>query len=408
MSAPAPAGRGAVAIVRHSFYPFELNVKREAEALRDAGFAVHVICLRGSGEAKREDVEGVQVYRLPVAHQRGSILRYIWEYNAFFVLASLKLARLHRRHHFVAVQVNTMPDYLVYTALYPRMTGARVVLHLHEPVPELFRTMFPDRWFTGAFIRLLTAVEQGAIRFADRALTVTDQMRDNYVRRGADPSKFTVVVNVPDDRTFRIERYQPIIDRARALKAEERARGVFRVVTHGAIEERYGYDTIVKAVAQARADVPGIEFRFMGSGSFREGVLALAQELGVGDRVKYLGFVPFETMIEEIVMADVCVVPVKASPYSELVHTNKMYEYMAMQRPVAASRLGSVAAYAADDTLLFFEPGNAEDLAERLRWAARHPDELAAQVARASQLYEKHRWEREKNAYLGAYGDLTG
>jgi glycosyltransferase involved in cell wall biosynthesis len=408
VSAPAPATRGAVAIVRHSYYPAELNVKREAEALRDAGFAVHVICLSGRDEAGRGEVEGVQVYRLPVAHQRGSILRYLWEYNAFFVLASFKLARLHRKHRFAAVQVNTMPDYLVYTALYPRMTGARVVLHLHEPIPELFRTMYPDRWFTGAFVRVLTAVEQGAIRFADRVLTVTDQMRDNCVRRGADRSKFTVVVNVPDDRTFRIELYEPIVNRARALKEEERARGVFRVVTHGAIEERYGYDTIVRAVALARAHVPGITFRFMGSGEFKDGVLKLAQELGVGDCVKYLGFVPFETMIEEIVMADVCVVPVKESPYSVLVHTNKMYEYMAMQRPVVASRLGSVAAYASDDTLLFFEPGNAEDLAERLRWAAGHPDELVALVARASRLYEKYRWDREKNAYLGVYRDLAG
>jgi hypothetical protein len=79
--------RRAVAIVRHSFYPFELNVKREAEALRDDGFDVHVICLRGPGEARRATV-GRRVYRLPVGRRRGKILRYLWEYNAFFVLAS--------------------------------------------------------------------------------------------------------------------------------------------------------------------------------------------------------------------------------------------------------------------------------------------------------------------------------
>ena len=103
--------RGAVAIVRHSFYPLELNVKREAEALLAAGFDVHVICLRGEGEAPEETIEGVRVYRLPVGHKRGKVLRYLWEYNAFFVLASNKLNKLNREHAFVAVQVNTMPDY---------------------------------------------------------------------------------------------------------------------------------------------------------------------------------------------------------------------------------------------------------------------------------------------------------
>jgi glycosyltransferase involved in cell wall biosynthesis len=136
-------------------------------------------------------------------------------------------------------------------------------------------------------------------------------------------------------------------------------------------------------------------------------VLRLAETLRVGDRVRHLGFVPFEAMIEEIILADVCVVAVKESPYSVLVHTNKMYEYMAMQRPVIASRLQSVAAYAPEGSILFFEPGNDADLAERLRWAARHPEELARQVERASQLYEKHRWQRERSAYLDGYHELA-
>ncbi len=399
--------RGAVAIVRHSYYPSELNVKREAEALRSAGFDVHVVCLRNEGEAKRENVEGVEVYRLPVGHQRGSVLRYLWEYNAFFLLASLELARLHRRYRFVAVQVNTMPDYLVYAALYPKMTGAKVVLHLHEPVPELFYTMFPDRWFTGPFVRLLKWVEQGAIRFADRALTVTDQMRDNYVARGADRARISVVVNVPDDRYFRIELYEDVVKRAAEVRRSERARGVFRVMTHGAIEERYGYDTIVRAIARVQDEIPGVEFRFMGSGSFLDDVLGLAESLGIKDRVKYLGFVPFETMIEEIVMADVCVVAVKKSLYSVLVHTNKMYEYMAMQRPVVASRLDSVAAYAPEGSILFFESGNEAELADCLRRAARHPEELDRQVEAASRFYETHRWNREREVYLANYRGLA-
>lgn len=395
--------RRAVAIVRHSFYPFELNVKREAEALRDAGFAVHVICLRGQGEVAREAIEGVEVYRLPVGHKRGKILRYLWEYNAFFVLASSKLARLHRRHRFVAVQVNTMPDYLVYAALYPKLSGARVVLHLHEPVPELFQTMFPGKWFTRPFVWLVTRVEQASIRFADRVLTVTDQMRDNCVRRGADASKFTVVVNVPDDRHFARDRWDHLRPRLAAIKAEESARGVFRVLTHGAIEERYGFDTIVRAVALAKDAVPGIQFRFMGAGDYLEDVKYLAGEQGIADRVHHLGFVPFEQMIEEILLADVCVVAVKKNAYSVLVHTNKMYEYIALERPVIASRLDSVAATLGEDALLFFTPGDDADLAQRLRWAASHPAELAQRIANANATYSALRWERIMGSYLGTY-----
>jgi glycosyltransferase involved in cell wall biosynthesis len=395
--------RQRVAIVRHSFYPFELNVKREAEALRDAGYDVDVICLRNAGEAPVEVIEGVNVHRLPVGHKRGKITRYLWEYNAFFVLAAAKLAALHNQRRFAAVQVNTMPDYLVFVALYPKLTGARVVLHLHEPVPELFGTMFPSKWYTRPFLWTLERVEQASIGFADRAITVTDQMRDNFVRRGADPAKIAVVVNVPDDRYFRIERYEHLRAKVDAIKKDEHARGVFRVLTHGSIEERYGFDTIVRAVAIARDNVPGIEFRFMGGGDHLSHVLALAKELGIGDRVHYLGFVPFEQMVEEILLADVCVVAVEKNPYSVLVHTNKMFEYMALERPVIMSRLDAVAAYMHDDAALYFDAGNHDELALRLIDVANDPAAAQARVRHASDLYREHRWENEKREYLDRY-----
>jgi glycosyltransferase involved in cell wall biosynthesis len=400
--ASAPA-RKRVAIVRHSFYPSELNVKREAEALRDHGFDVDVICLRGENEAARETIEGVVVHRLPVGHRRGKILRYLWEYNAFFVLAALKLAGLHRRLHFRAVQVNTMPDYLVFVALYPKLTGARVVLHLHEPIPELFETMFEGRWYTPAFVTLVTIVEEMSIAFADHCFTVTEEMKRNYVSRGANPDKITVIVNVPDDRYFRLERYEHLRSKVEAIKRDERARGVFRVVTHGSIEERYGFDTIVRAVAVAKERVPGIEFRFMGGGSHLSNVLALARELGVEERVHYLGFVPFDQMVEEILLADVCVVAVEKNPYSVLVHTNKMFEYMALEKPVIMSRLGAVAAYMSDDAALYFESGSHAELAECLVEAARDQQANEARVRRATALYAKHRWDNEKLLYLDRY-----
>jgi len=393
----------AIAIVRHSFYPSELNVKREAEALRETGFEVHVICLRGENEAARETIEGVEVHRLPVGHRRGKIFRYLWEYNAFFVLAAVKLAGLHRRLHFRAVQVNTMPDYLVFVALYPKLTGARVVLHLHEPIPELFETMFEGRWYTPAFVTLVTIAEEMSIAFADHCLTVTDEMKRNYVSRGANAEKITVIVNVPDDRYFRLERYEHLRSKVEATRRDERARGVFRVVTHGSIEERYGFDTIVRAVAVAKERVPGIEFRFMGGGSHLARVLALSKELGVEDRVHYLGFVPFDQMVEEILLADVCVVAVEKNPYSVLVHTNKMFEYIALEKPVVLSRLDAVAAFLPDDAALYFEPGNHQDLARQLETAAQDPAAAAARTLRAGERYREHRWENEKRLYLDRY-----
>jgi len=399
--------KGNVCIVRHSFYPWELNVKREAEALLEDGYGVHVVCLRDHGEVSHETVDGVEVHRVPVGHQRGRILRYLVEYTAFFWMASFTLLALHYRHHFRAVQVNTMPDYLVFTALIPRLTGARVVLHMHEPVPELFATMFQG-WYSGVFSALARLAERISLAFADRVLTVTREMRDNFGSRGADVNKITVIVNVPDDRYFKLDHYEHLTEKVAALKKDERRQGLFRVLTHGAIEERYGQDVIVRAVARLKDDIPGIRFRFMGKGSYLEGVLDLAQALRAEDHVEYLGWVSMEEMVTEILAADVTVVSQKSNLYSNLVHTNKMYEYVALQRPVVASRLGSTEAYFGDAAVLFYDSTDDADLAEKLRHVYAHPEQLRGRVEAATQVYDTYRWSREKRKYLGVYNDLLG
>jgi len=395
--------KGAVCIVRHSSYPAELNVRREAEALLGDGYKVHVICLREKGQPAREIVDGVSVRRLPVRHRRGRISRYLFEYNAFLVLASLELIRLRLR----GIQVNTMPDYLVFAALIPRLMGVKVVLHLHEPMPELFDTMFPNR--RHAWLKLLIRwSERLSLAFADHVLTVTREMRDNVSRRGSDPSKITVIVNVPDDQLFRLDRYGSLVARIATARQEGRRQGVFRVLCHGSIEERYGFDLVVRAIARLLKDIPGIEFRFMGRGSFLPDLLALAKELKVDANVTYLGFVPFETMIEEILAADVTVVPMKRNPYSILVHTNKMFEYLALQRPIVASRLDSVAAYFPNNAILYFEPDNDADLARRLREVFTNPQANAGRVGAATALYEAYSWSKEKRKYLAVYDSLLG
>ncbi len=397
--------RGNACIVRHSYYPSELNVKREAEALREDGFKVHVICLRGPDEAKFEVVDGIEVHRLPVGHKRGKIGRYLIEYNVFFLLASWKLMALDLKYRMRVIQVNTMPDYLVFCTLLPKLAGAKVVLHVHEPMPELFGTMF-DRRYGGFFTWSIKLAEKLSVKYADRVLTVTREMRDNMGARGADVNKITVIVNVPDDRFFRLDRYEHLVEKVNLAKREQRRKGSFRVLCHGAIEERYGIDLIVRAVARLKDEIPGIEFRFMGAGDYLPEVLNLAAELKASDHVNFLGFVPFETMIEEILAADVTVVPIKKNPYSVLVHTNKMYEYVSMQRPCVASRLDSVAAYFPDESLVFFEPGNDEDLAEKLKYVFAHPDEMQRRIENTSEIYETYRWQRERKKFLGVYHSL--
>jgi len=397
-------------VVRHAYYPQDMLVRREAMALRDYGFDVDVICLRSSDQGATETIDGIHVHRLPLSRTKGGIGRYLYDYLTFCVLVALKLTIHHLRRRYAFIQVNTMPDFLVFATLLPRLFGAKIMLQMYEPTPELWaarlgliceedlgNSSFRQR----ALIRVLRWVQQASVRYAHAVFTVTQQLKDNLVAHGANPDKISVVLNVPDTRLFGLK--------ARDLQpgsGEPAFSNGFTMICHGAIEERYGHDTMLRAIAAVKSSIPNLELRITGSGSYLDEFLAQVEALGLQDRVKYLGYVPLSQLVEELGQADWGIVAQKSSLYSNLVHTGKMYDYLAFGKPVIASRLRAVQAYFDPDSLCYFTPGDAKDLARVLLELHRNPARYTTWVRNAQQLYERYRWENQREIYWAAYARL--
>ncbi len=131
-------------MVVHAYYPLgEIRVEREALVLKDHGLHVDVNCLKGPRRPAIGLVDGIPVYRLPVRRRRGSgFIIQLLEYLTFLVLSSFHLSRLHLQNRYDVVQVHNLPDFLVFVALIPKLTGAKIVLDLHDLMPEsFFRTL---------------------------------------------------------------------------------------------------------------------------------------------------------------------------------------------------------------------------------------------------------------------------
>ena len=111
-------------MVVHAYYPLgETRVEREALALIEKGFEVDVICLKDEGELSFENVDGVDVYRLPVMRNKGGFIKQFGEYLNFFVRVLFKLISLHSKRKYQVIQVHNLPDFLVFSALYPKIRG---------------------------------------------------------------------------------------------------------------------------------------------------------------------------------------------------------------------------------------------------------------------------------------------
>jgi glycosyltransferase involved in cell wall biosynthesis len=378
-----------IAVLRQGYFDLDPRVQREVHALLDAGHEVDVICLRRPGQPWRERDERLTVRRVPAPRQRGGAVAYLAEYGLFFVIALALLTALHIRRGYQLVQVHTLPDPLVFAAIVPKLTGARVILDLHECMPEFFATKF-GLGLDHPAVRAVAAGEQAAIRFADFALTCTEHMRGAFVGRGADPDKVGVVHNGAEEDVFDPERHPP----------HARANGRFTLICHGSVEERYGLDTAIKAVASLADEIPELKLQIYGKGSQLPELRELANQLGVRDRVEFNGrWVPLEELVEAIAAADAGVVAMKRDAFRDLVHCNKMYDLVAMRRPVITSRTRSVEDYFSDDAFLYFTADDADDLARAIRRLHAEPELGERLIERAEQEVEPYRWVRQRTQY---------
>lgn len=388
-----------ICFVRHRFYPGDARLDNQVAALREAGYQVDVLCTRRAAEPRVATEAGVRVYRLPaLAHTRGGTLRYLLEYASFWLVCFLALSTLQATRRYRLIHVANLPDFLVFAALIPKIAGGRVLLDLRECAPEMYHTRFDVAW-DSLLMRVLIALEQASIRFADAALTCTAQMRAAFLARGAAPDKLFVMLNAANPALFR----NPVLPNP-TIQSNSK----FHIVTHGTITKRYGHEVLLQALALAAPQVPGIHLEIMGLGDRPEWLTKLITALDLQEKVTIAEFLPAQELVRRLRRADCGVVPVVKNVDTDLVHTYKMNEYMALGIPAIVTRTRAVEAYYDNTCLEFVESGDVRGLAEAMVRLARDPQRRYDLAQHALQAYKRYAAPKQKERYTQVVRQLTG
>lgn len=61
-------------LVRHAGFPRDTRESKHANAIREKGYTIDVLCLREKGQSTVEEIRGINVYRMPLSHKRGERL----------------------------------------------------------------------------------------------------------------------------------------------------------------------------------------------------------------------------------------------------------------------------------------------------------------------------------------------
>ena len=260
----------AICIVVQSVYDFDPRVRRKAEALAAAGYSVDVLALVPPTGATSYILNGVNVHAVSLGKKRGSLARYLFEYVAFFLWAFIRVSRSMRHRHYAVIDVNTLPDFLIFAPVVARWMGAKLILDMHEITPEFYMSKYGFTQ-TSRIVRLITWLEKISFTFADRVITIHKPAEDLLVTRGLPREKSTILMNSVDETRFSSMGLSP------GSAAPEPA-DTFTMMYHGTLTRMYGLDLAIEALGLAHDSMPGARLWILGSGPEQPKLQLLANE----------------------------------------------------------------------------------------------------------------------------------
>jgi glycosyltransferase involved in cell wall biosynthesis len=366
----------------YTFYEFDNRVTRYVRALADRGDEVDVITLRQPAQPWRETIGGVRFYRIqrrsrnekgPVAY----LLKLLW----FCVKSAVLLAGLQLRRRYDVVHVHNIPDFLVFSALVPKVMGARVILDIHDIVPELYAGKFggPSE---SAMFRSLVRVEQASCRFANHVIVANDIWHERLIGRGVPAAKCTSFVNYPD-----LSMFKP------AGEARQDADAPFLMLYPGTLNRHQGLDIAIRAFAAAKPKMPRAEFHIYGQGPTLEELKQLTREMNLDGSVRFMDSVGVNEIAAIMASASVGVVPKRADGFGNEAFSTKIFEFMACGVPVIVSRTRIDEFYFNDRIVNFFTSGDVSELAAAMLRLYERPGEQAGRVAAARTFAERNSWQ---------------
>jgi glycosyltransferase involved in cell wall biosynthesis len=227
--------------------------------------------------------------------------KYVCNYLAFCLLSGVLLTWLHLHKRYQIIQFHTLPDFVIFAGLIPKLFGAKLVLDMHEVMPEFYMTKFgvsPDH----VLVKVLNYLELVSVRFADATIVVTDAIRRLVERRCRPKRPLCVVMNTLDEYLV-----------ASPQKAACRKDDKFVLMYHGALTPMYGVDIAIRAMPRIKTIIQGALLWIFGKEDEAEELKRIVNDIGMQDAVRFNGERDQAEMLNLISLADVGLVPIRRS-----------------------------------------------------------------------------------------------
>lgn len=262
------------------------------------------------------------------SHIDGGKLRKFWKFSKAFFVCVFLLFKYQIIHIHVSTRVSANRKYFFYrlAKLYRR----KIIIHLHcgSQLFDIWNSKYEDM-FNGA----------------DRCLVLSQSIKDIIVSRIGREDNVEVLYNPC-----------PIVDEQPSYLAREK-----KILFAATLYKEKGYLDLIEAFAKVHAKHLEWQLILAGNGDQTEG-LTLSRNLGVAERVKFLGWVSGEAKAREFSTASIFCLPSYAEGFPMAV-----LDAWAYGLPVITTPVGGIPDIVIDgDNGLLFTPGDVDGLANRL------------------------------------------
>jgi glycosyltransferase involved in cell wall biosynthesis len=365
-----------------NYFPQDTRVKNEASLLTEAGYQISVIALRRKGQAGRETLNSVEVYRLPTLElfkktpsanvnrmnllfvKLKSFLGYVVEY-CYFTAACLTVSTyIFVRRGFDVIHAHNPPDTLFLVALPFKLLGKKFVFDQHDLCPELYRSRYSAA--EGFYTRILRMFEWCSLKLADITIATNESYKQIQIKRAnKNPRDVFVVRNGPNQM-----RMTPVAPNTRLKRMNK-----FILCYIGSLNPQDGVDYLLRSLRHLLYDLKCSDFHcvIMGTGDSLQDLRDLAENLQLNGCVELLGFVSDEDLQANLAAADICVDPDPSSPLNDVSTWIKVMEYMAYAKPIVAFDLKETR-FSAGDSAVYVRPNREAEFAEAITQLMAQPE----------------------------------
>ena len=383
-----------VAMVAYANYFTDARIKNYVDALLDAGASVDVFAL--GKDTSSLEAGNLYVKNVGLKYAGTGALGYIAAQLQFLLIAVVHLLRRSMKAKYNVIHAHNMPDIIALAGLPFKVFGTKVILDVHDTMPEAYATKCGyslDGWP----VKCLVAEELVSAFSADRVITTNRMHKEVLAGHGIPNQKIDLIYNVGNGKIFK--------PRCHTANGQKLWLGY-----HGTVARRLGVLLIVDALALLKQDCPGVRFLCVGEGDDREEMQRRAEEEGVAQMIEWRPFTDVENLPDVLQHVQVGVIGNLRD--TELKRNYmlpvKMLEYAAMEIPTIVPRLKIIERYFDESSAFFYETDSAQALAQTIRSIYRDRSMIQTRIDGLRRFNAEYNWDIMAERYLNIVGDLTG